>query len=227
MAAFTIVEVMVAAGILAVALGSVFALNSQVVNSIRRGASASFASQMIQERMEQYRRAAWTELISNYPPLTEDPADANYDSDPDEDGTVYTDDPYSSEFKFDLTNLDATTPGLLDLMETATASSAQLPGVSETVKLETYNPSDDILLAYTGDVDADGNPVTVNVEKFKTGGTPITVTRSNGAVTVDSFNPLLVLSSTVRLTMTVSWKGTDNVLRTKEFVTLFTVEGDK
>ena len=36
-AAFSILEVMIAAGILAIALGSVFALNSQVVNSTRAG----------------------------------------------------------------------------------------------------------------------------------------------------------------------------------------------
>lgn len=225
-----------AAGILAVALGSVFALNSQVVNSVRRGATASFASQVIQERIEQFRRAGWTELVSNYPPLLDDPNAAGYDGDADEDdGTVYVDDPYDTTFDFNLTDLGDTEPGLKDLMSTATASAAQLPNLIETVKLETYNPSNEILKAYTGQMDgsgnpvldADGNPVTVDVEPFKTGGTPISITRSNGTVTVGTFNPLLVLSTTVRLTMTVTWNGTDNVMRKKEFVTLFTVEGDK
>lgn len=225
--AFTIVELMVAAGILAIALGSIFALNSQVMNSIRRGTSASYASQLIQERMEQFRRAAWTELTSNYPPEADDPADAGYDSDADEDGTVYTDETYATEFPYDLTDLDDTTPGLQELMSVATASAAQLPNVTETVRIETYNPSSDTLKAYTGEVDVNGDPVTVDVAQYETGGTPIIVRRQNGVLTVDQFNPLLVLSATVRLAITVDWKGTDNVMRKKEFVTLFTVEGDK
>ena len=108
-------------------------------------------------------------------------------------------------------------------------SAPQLPNVSETIKVETYNPSSDVIPAFTGDVDANGNPVTVNVQPYDVDAAhAINVTRAtNGTVTVNSFNPLLVLSTTIRLTITVSWKGSDSVTRTKELVTLFTVEGDK
>lgn len=229
-AAFTILEVMIAAGILAIALGSVFALNTQVTNSVRRGVSGSYASQLIQERMEQFRRASWTDLTTNYPPVADDPADAGYDSDPPDTGDpTYVDDTYTSDFNYDLSDLGDTTAGLADLMSTPTASSVQLPNVTETVKVETYNPSSDILPAYTGDVDGLGNPVTVDLQPYQAGGTPIIVTRqADGTVTTNSdFNKLLVLSTTIRMTITVTWRGTDNMTRTKEVVTLFTVEGDK
>jgi hypothetical protein len=226
-AGFTILEVAMAAGVLAIALGSIFALNSQVTSHVRRGVSGSYASQLIQERMEQFRRAAWTELTSNYPPVSDDAADSGYDSDLDAGETAYVDDSYATDFPYDLSDLDDTAPGLQELMAVATASAAQLPNVTETIKVETYNPSSDILPAYTGALDTNGNPVTVDVAPYTCGGTPITVHRQNGTVTVDSFNPLLVLSTTIRLTITVAWQGTDNVTRTKETVTLFTVEGDK
>ena len=225
--AFTIAEVLIAAAVLAVGIASVVALNSQVEWSLRRGVTSSYASQLIQERMEQFRRAAWTELTSNYPPETDDPADVGYDSDPDEDGTVYVDDTYSTDFPYDLTGLDATVPGLQSLLATATASSAQLSNVVETVTVETYNPDDVIGHAYTGDLDANGDPVVVDVPATSVGGKPIIVRRQNGTVTVDSFNSLLVLSATIRLKIHVSWTGTDGGTRTKETLTLFTVEGDK
>lgn len=226
-AGFTIAELMVATGILAVAVSSLFALNQQVVRNLKRSTSASYASQLIQERMEQFRRASWTELTSNYPPETEDPADVGYDADPDEDGTVYVDDTYSTDFPYDLTGLDATVPGLQSLLATSTASSAQLSNVVETITVETYNPDDTIGQAYTGALDVNGDPVVVDVPGTSVGGTPIIVRRQNGTTTVDSFNPLLVLSATIRLKIHVSWTGTDGATRTKETLTLFTVEGDK
>jgi type II secretory pathway pseudopilin PulG len=227
-AAFTIVEVMVAASIIAIALGSIFALNSQVTSYVRRGVTGSYASQFIQQRMEQFRRAAWTDLTSNYPPISDDPNDAGYDTDADEtDGTVYTDDSYASDFPYDLTDLDASTPGLQDLLATIPTTASQLPNLVETVTVETYNASSDPGKAYTGDVDSDGNPVTVDVGAYSVGGKATIVHATNGTVTVDQFNPLLVLSTTIRLRINVAWKGSDGVTRIKETLTLFTVEGDK
>ena len=55
----------------------------------------------------------------------------------------------------------------------------------------------------------------------------VAVSLPNGAVTTVSNNGMMVFNSTVRLNIAVSWKGTDNVTRKKETVTLFTVEGDK
>ena len=217
--AFTILEVMVAASILAVAISSLFLLNSQVIGNIRRGAVGSFASQLIQERMEQFRRAAWTELTSNYPPDPTDPADTGYDSDTD--GDPYVDDTYPTEFPYNIEELDSLSPGLQDLMGTATASASQLPNVVERVTVEAYNASSNPLNIF----DADGSSITI--QPFQVGGTPIIVERSNGAVNVISHNAVMVLNTTVRLTLNVSWKGSDNVTRTKETVTLFTVEGDK
>ena len=221
--AFSLVEIMVAVGILAIALGSVFALNSQVMNSIRRGTKGSFASQLIQERMEQFRRASWTELTSSYPPEDEDPADAGYDSDIDADNgeTAYLDDTYPTEFPYDLAEVAALTPGLQDLMAVPAASAAQLPNVVERVTVQTYNASNSAINVFNSD------GTTVALQPFDCGGTPIIVERSNGVVTATSHNPVAVLSTTVKLTMRVSWTGTDNVTRTKETVTLFTMEGDK
>ena len=221
-AAFTILEIMVAAGVLAVAVSGVFALNSQVVNNLRRSTVSSYASQLIQERMEQFRRASWTELTSNYPPDDDDPADDGYDVDTEDD--PYVEDTYPTEFPYDMDDVDALTPGLEALMATSTASAAQLGNVVETVRVETYNPSSTAALTvFTGN--ADGS--TVDIGPRQVGGNPIVVERRNGAVTTVSHNPVLVLSTTVRLTLTVSWTGTDKVTRTKQTVTLFTVEGDK
>jgi type II secretory pathway pseudopilin PulG len=223
LSAFTIVEVMVAAGVLALALGSIFALNSQVINNLRRGTVSSFASQLIQERMEQFRRAAWTELTSSYPPDNVDPADAGYDSDIDTTNgeTAYVDDTYPTEFPYDLAEVEALTPGLQDLMAVPASSAAQLPNVLERVTVQTYNASNSPIDIFNSD------GTTATVQPFQCGGTPIIVERQNGVATTISHNPVAVLSTTVRLTLSVSWKGTDNVTRTKETVTLFTVEGDK
>ncbi len=67
---------------MAIGLGSMVAVNSHAINTLRRGSVASFGSQLIQERMEQFRRAAWTEITSNYPPDDEDPTSIGYDADP-------------------------------------------------------------------------------------------------------------------------------------------------
>ncbi|PYJ10846.1 MAG: hypothetical protein DMF06_04640 [Verrucomicrobia bacterium] len=218
LAAFSILEVMIASGVLVVALGSVFALNSLVMNYLRRGATASFASQLIQERMEQFRRASWTELTSNYPPNPDDPNDVGYDAD--DDGT-YVDDVYPTEFPYDIADLDSLTPGLKDVMAVAMGSAAQLPNLTERVTVECYNASNNPITIF----DADGTQITI--DPFEVGGTPIVVERSNGVVTTVSNNGMMVFNSTVRLNIAVSWKGTDNVTRKKETVTLFTVEGDK
>ncbi len=106
-------------------------------------------------------------------------------------------------------------------MAVPTASAAQLPNVVETVKVETYNGSD---TTWTG-FDWNGDPLVL--APFTAGGRAIEVKRENGLVTQVKHNALIVLATTARLTFTVSWKGTDGVTRTKESVTLFTVEGDK
>jgi len=210
---------MIASGVLVVALGSVFALNSQVMNYLRRGATASFASQLIQERMEQFRRASWTELTSNYPPNDDDPVDIDYDVDAD--GDPYIDDVYPTEFPYDIADLDTLSPGLQEVMATATGSASQLPNVTERITVECYNASN----ADLNIMDWDGSDLTIR--PFQVGGRPIVVERTNGVVTTVSHNAMMVFNTTVRLNISVSWKGTDNVTRKKETVTLFTVEGDK
>ena len=215
-AAFTLAEVLVAMGVLAVGVASVAALNSQIVNTLRRGTTGSYASQLIQERMELFRRAAWTEITSNYPPATEDPNDANYDSDADDLGENYVDDVYPTEFPYSIEELDSLNPGLLTLMAIPAQSASQLPNVVERVTVEAYNASDQSLSIF----DADGSTISLGPNDF--GGTPIVVERQNGTVTKISHNSVLVLTTTVRLTLKVSWKGSDGVTRTKETVTLFT-----
>ncbi|HJT80411.1 MAG TPA: type II secretion system protein [Chthoniobacterales bacterium] len=220
-AGFSLVEVMVAMGVLIVGISSVFVLNSQVVNTLRRGTSGSFASQLIQERMEQFRRAAWTEITSNYPPNEEDPADIGYDSDADDNGENYVDDVYPTEFPYDLEDLDSLSPGLKEVMAIVPASAAQLPNLKERVTVEAYNASNKDITIF----DANGSSITLG--PFDVGGTPIVVERENGVVTTVTHNAVMVLNTTVRLTLQVSWKGSDGITRTKESVTLFTVEGDK
>jgi type II secretory pathway pseudopilin PulG len=220
LAAFSLVEVMVAATVLAIGLGSVVAINSNVIGLLRRSTSASYASQLMQERMEQFRRAAWTEITSNYPPDDDDHGSVGYDEDS-EDGGSLVDDDYPTEFPYDEADLDSLTAGLVSLMGVPTASAAQLRGVKETVRVETYNSSSS---AWTG-FDWNGDPLTL--QPFTYGGRPIVVTRQNGTVTQVTHNAMCVYATTVRLTLTVEWAGTDGVQRTKETVTLFTVEGDK
>lgn len=218
-AAFSLVEVMVAAGVLAIGLGAIVTLNSQVVNTLRRGSTASFASQLIQERMEQFRRASWTEITSNYPPDDDDSGSVGYDDDTD--GDPYVDETYPTEFPYDESDLDSLTPGMLTLLAVPTASATQLPNALETVKVETYNAAN---TSWTG-FDWNGDPLTL--APYTTGGRPIIVTREAGAVTQVSHNAVIVFATTARLTFTVAWKGSDGQTRTKETVTLFTVEGDK
>ncbi len=217
--AFSLVEVMVAAGILAIGLGAIVTLNSQVVNTLRRGTTASFASQLIQERMEQFRRASWTEITSNYPPADDDPGSVGYDGDPDAD--PYVDETYPTVFPYAASELDSLTPGMLTLLAVPTASATQLPNALETVKVEVYNAAD---TSWTG-FDWDGTPLTL--APYTAGGRPIIVTRQGNAVTQVSHSAVIVFATTARLTFTVTWNGTDGKPRTKETVTLFTVEGDK
>jgi prepilin-type N-terminal cleavage/methylation domain-containing protein len=212
---FSLAELMVAVGVVAIGLGSIVAMNGWVTNALRRGNSASYASQLIQERMEQFRRAAWTDITSNYPPGDANDA-ADYDND-----TNYIDDDYPSEFPYDIADIDSLEPGLMDLMAVPTSSASQLQNVVETVTVETYNASNSPLTIF----DADGSNLTI--QPFSVGGTPIIVQRANGVVTKVSHNAVIVLNTTVRMTLRVSWRGSDGRTRTKETVTLFTVEGDK
>jgi type II secretory pathway pseudopilin PulG len=215
-AAFSLAEVMVAAGVLAIGLGSIVAVNSNVMGLLRRGATASFASQLMQERMEQFRRASWTEITSNYPVEELEPNEGC-----DEDGCPLVDDDYPDSFPFADAEPASLLPGLLSLLAVPTASAAQLPNVVETVTVENYNGSN---TDFTG-FDWNGDPLTI--APFQTGGRPIVVRRVNGTVVQDSHNPMCVYSTTVRLKLRVDWTGSDGVQRTKETVTLFTVEGDK
>ncbi len=216
-AAFTLLEVMVAAGVLAIGLGSLVAVNSQATRVMRRSASASFASQLIQERMEQFRRAAWTEITSNYPPDEEDTSSSGYDGD-----SEYIDDPpYPTQFPYDLADLSSLSAGMNDLMAVPTASAQHLKNVIETVRVEAYNAAN---TTWTG-FDWDGSTYTLAPNQW--GGRPIVVRREGGAVFQDSHNVMLAFATTVRLTFNVTWTGSDGVQRTKETITLFTVEGDK
>lgn len=216
---FSLVEVMVAAAVLAIGLGGIVAVNSQAVNTLRRGSTASFASQLIQERMEQFRRGSWTEITSNYPPADPDPGSAGYDDDTD--GDPYVDEFYPTDFPYSASELDSLTPGMLTLLAVPTASATQLPNAIETVKVEVYNAAD---TSWTG-FDWNGDPLTLT--PYTAGGRPIIVSREGGVVTQVSHNAVVVFATTARLTFTVTWKGSDGKTRTKETVTLFTVEGDK
>ena len=172
--------------------------------------------------MEQFRRAAWTEITSNYPPPEEDAGSSNYDNDPpDNNDPPYVDDTYPTEFPFDKADLDALNPGMMDLLSLPMSSAAQLPDLIETVKVENYNASNAPITIF------DWNGATITIPPFSTGGGPIVVKRENNVATKVQHNAVMVLGTTVKLTFTASWKGTDNKRRTRETITLFTVEGDK
>jgi Tfp pilus assembly protein PilV len=218
-AGVTLVELMVSVSVLAMGVAALVGMNSYVLSTLRRSTHASFASQLIQERMEQFRRIAWTQITSNYPPSDDDPTSDGYDTDAD--GDPYVEETYPTEFPYNASELDALTPGMLTVMATATASETQLNGVVENVKVETYNASSAPIKVF----DWDGTQI--EIAAFSVGGRPIEVERANGVVTTKSHNAMVVLSTTVRLTLTVRWTGSNGVQRKKETVTLFTVEGDK
>ena len=61
---FTLVEVMVSVLLIAVGLGSIFAVNSESAHTLRAARQAAVASQILQQRIEVIRNRTWAEISS-------------------------------------------------------------------------------------------------------------------------------------------------------------------
>jgi Tfp pilus assembly protein PilV len=63
-AGFTLVEVLLAAFLIAIALGSIMAMNTQAIRTLRLTHGIAASSQMLQERIEMIRARPWPEVAS-------------------------------------------------------------------------------------------------------------------------------------------------------------------
>ncbi len=61
---FTILEVLVAALLIATAMGSIMALNAQAIHTLRATHQAAASSQVLQQRVEMMRARPWAEIAS-------------------------------------------------------------------------------------------------------------------------------------------------------------------
>jgi type II secretory pathway pseudopilin PulG len=176
-AAFTLVELMITVAVVAGAFVSLAALSGRFSNMLRSANDATMITQSLQERMEQIRSASWNTITSEeIPPTDEDVAtDDAADDGSDASNEVYTD---PTEFPDDLTDADASDPGLLNLLETATPSSARINNLTEEV----------------------------TVTKYPEGSTPIRIRRNpDGTLTTLSHNPDLVGEYMVRIVVRMTW----------------------
>jgi type II secretory pathway pseudopilin PulG len=62
--AFTILEVLVAALLIAIAMGSILAVNSQAIHTLRATHQTAASSQVLQQRIEMIRARPWPEVSS-------------------------------------------------------------------------------------------------------------------------------------------------------------------
>jgi len=177
--AFTIVELIVTISVVAFATSGIMVLTSRVFNLLKSANNTTLASQTLQERLEQIRSAAWTQITSEEVPPEDDDStteDAT-DTTGDESGEVLTD---ATEFPDDLTDLTESSPGLVSVFETGAVSAAGLTDVETDVTVAQY-------------------PVATTAIHLRR--------EKNGTVTVLSHNKDLVYSDMVRVTIKVTWKS--------------------
>ena len=133
-------------------LSCVFAMNSQIAGLLKQGNESTYATQMIQERVEQLRTSLWDEVT--------DPAK------------------------------------LTNVAKPATATSVNLPGVTETIKVEPLV-----------------NPGNVSI-----------VCVRDPAGTVTTTGTAFPLEKTVKVTLSVQWASRSRV-RERGMVTVLTTGG--
>lgn len=63
--AFTILEVLAAAALIAIAMGSIMAINTHAVHTLRATRQAAASSQVLQQRVEMIRARPWPEVSSS------------------------------------------------------------------------------------------------------------------------------------------------------------------
>jgi len=152
--AFALIESTVAMALLSLMLGVMFATNAHLLGLLKQGKQSSFATELIQERMEQLRTSVWT---------------------------------------------DVTTPAnLVFLVDQAQArlTSANLPGVSETVRIEPMvNPTN----------------IAITCLRPATGSSTAT-------------GPVLTAEKSVKVTVTIQWQGGKRT-RTRGVSTIITNRG--
>ena len=189
--AYTIVETVVAAGMIALGMVAILSSSGHVFKVLKSGSDLSGATQSLQERMEQIRTLGWTQLIAEAPPSTGDD-DAGDGVTDDETGDVVPPDASDSlptEFPDDLADLAITTPGMADVLATPVQS------------VKNWNWSN--------------LKETIIIDAYPTGSTPIKVTATVGAsrttssVQIFSHNADLYYENLVRVVLLDEWTSPD------------------
>ncbi|MHA3771187.1 type IV pilus modification PilV family protein [Verrucomicrobiota bacterium sgz303538] len=153
-AGFALIESLMGMVLVSLMLSCVFAMNSQVLSLLKQGKESTYATQMLQERVEQLRTSLWDEVT--------DPAK------------------------------------LTNILTPATATSVNLSGVTETIKVEPLvNP----------------------------GGVSIVCVRSpSGTVTASGTAAAFANEKTVKVSMSVQWASRSRV-RERGMVTVLSNGG--
>ena len=114
LAAFTLVETLVAATVIIIALGAIFAVSSRCIGITRCSHNVAVASAILQERMQQLQATNWETLT---------------------DSDSYTDQVYTDPE-------DGTTENVAGLLKNATRSATALPltNILESVRVSAYRP---------------------------------------------------------------------------------------
>ena len=158
-AGYTLVETIVASGLIALGMVAILSTSGHVFGILKSGRDLSGATQSLQERMEQIRTLAWTQLIAEAPPSTGDD-DAGDDTSDDETGTVVPPDESDllpTEFPDDLADLAVTTPGMADVLATPVQSVKNWgwKNLKETIIIDAY-PTGSTPIKVVGTVSANG-----------------------------------------------------------------------
>jgi hypothetical protein len=153
-AGFALVESAVAMALLSLMLGFMFATNAHLLGLLKQGKQSTFATELIQERVEQLRTSVWN---------------------------------------------DITTPANLVILadqSQARLTSANLPGVSETIRIEPMvNPTNTAIVC----------------SRPATGSSSVT-------------GPVLTSEKSIKVTVTVQWQGSRRT-RSRGISTIITNRG--
>lgn len=135
---FTIVEVLVASGVLGLAAVGIFGLASQAFVVLKGSREDSAAALALEYRLEQVRRSTWNAITSQEPPPDAFIPEVDLD---DADYTDPAEDTYTSEYINDLGDADLT-PGAVALLAVTPDSLGSLAGASETFRIVPFPTTD-------------------------------------------------------------------------------------
>lgn len=197
---YTLIEVVVAAGVMTAFLSGVFAVTAHALTLLHSTKEAAAATQVLQQRMEQVRSAAWTEITSEYPPK-----ETNY-LPPIDDDPLIPDDILEI---FDTGLLNELTDGLDE----------NVPGLAQLLKIKV--PALNTLLTAVG-LPAVSERMTVTPFPHRPI-EPIQIVRdATGAVDVKSHNSQMVFEKLVRVDVRITWRDRKGVVHLREASTLVT-----